>query len=72
MKKQIVTTAAAMAVTALMAFQPMIAFAATANCGNGTCNTGCSIRVCQNSGCDSWNGNPQIISYMMRNSFCRK
>ena len=47
MKKQIITTAAAMAVTALMAFQPMTAFAATGNCGNGSYHNGCSTQVCR-------------------------
>ena len=51
MKKQIITTAAAMAVTALMAFQPMTAFAATGNCGNGSYHNGCSTQVCQSYGC---------------------
>ena len=55
MKKQIATTAAAMAVTALMAFQPMTAFAATGNCGNGSYNTGCSTQVCQSYGCNTRN-----------------
>lgn len=55
MKKQIVTTAAAMAVTALMAFQPMTAFAATGNCGNGSYNKGCSTQVCQSYGCNTRN-----------------
>ena len=55
MKKQIITTAAAMAVTALMAFQPMTAFAATGNCGNGSYHNGCSTQVCQNYGCDTSN-----------------
>ncbi len=55
MRKQIVTTAAAMAVTALMAFQPMTAFAATGNCGTGTYNTGCSTQVCQSYGCSKGN-----------------
>lgn len=113
MKKHIVTTAAAMAVTALMAFQPMTAFAATGNCGNGSYNNGCSIQVCQNYGCNTRNcgqngsscntagnrvtaGNcgtgcnsglsgisrknlsgkncssPQMISYVMGNSSCRR
>ena len=53
MKKQIVTTAAAMAVTALMAFQPMTAFAATGNCGNGSYNNGCSTQTCQSYGCNT-------------------
>lgn len=58
MRKHIATTAAAMAVTTLMAFQPMTAFAAVGNCGNGsgTYNTGCSIQVCQSSGCNTGNG----------------
>lgn len=51
MKKQIVTTAAAMAVTALMAFQPMTAFAATGNCFTG--NSGCQTQVCQSYGCSN-------------------
>ena len=111
MKKQIVTTAAAMAVTALMAFQPMTAFAATGSCSSGTYNTGCSIQVCQNSGsqkgtlcgqngrvcgqnsaaCSTRNsvsesllngnkknlsgkncGNPQMISYVIGKSGCRR
>ena len=55
MKKQIITTAAAMAVTALMAFQPMTAFAATGNCGNGSYHNGCSTQVCQSYGCDTRN-----------------
>ena len=53
MKKQIATTAAAMAVTALMAFQPMTAFAATANCENGANSRGCTIQVCQSYGCNT-------------------
>ena len=55
MKKQIATTAAAMAVTALLAFQPMTAFAATANCGNGANNRGCTIQVCQSYGGNTGN-----------------
>ena len=55
MKKHIVSTAAAMAVTALMAFQPVTAFAATGNCGNAAYYNGCKIQVCQSYGCDSGN-----------------
>ena len=94
MKKQIITTAAAMAVTALLAFQPMTAFAATANCGNGANNRGCTIQVCQSYGCDTSNcgtgynscltgisrknlsgktcSSPQMISYVMGSSACRR
>lgn len=108
MKKQIATTAAAMAVTALLAFQPMTAFAATANCGNGANNRGCTIQVCksyggntgncsQNNNACGKNGNacnpagnrvtagisrknlsgktcssPQMISYVMGSSACRR
>ena len=119
MRKQITATAAAMAVTALMAFQPMTAFAATGNCGNGSYNTGCSVQVCQSYGCstgstcsgssfcgqnkNAWNQNgscnqsgsscgsagsllnvnrknlsgktcssPQMISYVVGNSGCRR
>lgn len=108
MKKQIATTAAAMALTALMAFQPMTAFAATANCGNGVKSRGCTIQVCQSYGCNTGNcsqnsaacrkdgnacntaGNratsgisrknlsakncsgPQMISYVMGSSSCRR
>lgn len=94
MKKQIVTTAAAMAVTALMAFQPMTAFAATGNCGDGSYYNGCSITVCQSYGCNTRNcstgcnsalagisrkslsgkncSSPQMISYVMGSSACRR
>ena len=113
MRKHITATAAAMAATALMAFQPMTAFAATGNCGNGSYNTGCSVQVCQSYGCSTgsnrsdssscgqnknvWNQNgsscgnkgsllnanrknlsgkncssPQMISYAMGNSGCRR
>ena len=58
MKKHIVSTAAAMAVTALMAFQPMTAFAAVSNCpGNSGCyssgcySNSCAASVCQSLGC---------------------
>ena len=59
MKKQIITTAAAMAVTALMAFQPMTAFAATGNCGRKNLSGG----ICSSS---------QVISYVMRSASCRR
>ena len=48
MKKHIVSTAAAMAVTALMAFQPMTAFAAVSNCPG---NSGCYSSGCYSNSC---------------------
>ena len=70
MKKQIVTTAAAMAVTALMAFQPMTAFAATGNCGNGSYNNGCGIQVCQSYGCNTRNCGQNNVAYGKNGSSC--
>ena len=97
-----------MAVTAPDGLQPMTAFAATANCGNGANNRGCTIQVCQSYGGNTEtaaritmhagkNGNacnpqkprdkagisrknlsgkicssPQMISYVMGSSACRR
>ena len=58
MKRHIATTAAAMAVTALMAFQPMTAVAAVGTCSKkhgcystGCYSNGCVISACQSFGC---------------------